>query len=188
VLVLDANILIRAVLGARVLFLLRKYAAQVEFFAPDTAFEEARESLPAILARRRVPVAPPIEIWINWRDCVKPSKPRAAKTSRSSPASESRTVMRMWPPRWRCTAPFGPRTRTSSAAALQLGRRIWWNCIWRRRRRGNSDGLRIPAQCTGSAAARIWAGWAGAVRASNAAGDWRLFARPSRSTEGLDAR
>ena len=57
-LVLDANILIRAVLGSRVLFLLRKYAEQVEFLAPDTAFQEAREHLPGILGRRRVPVAP----------------------------------------------------------------------------------------------------------------------------------
>ena len=44
-LVLDANILIRAVLGSRVLALLRKYADQVEFLAPDTAFQEAREHL-----------------------------------------------------------------------------------------------------------------------------------------------
>jgi hypothetical protein len=45
-LVLDANILIRAVLGSRVLFLIRKYGEQVQFLAPDTAFEEAREWLP----------------------------------------------------------------------------------------------------------------------------------------------
>jgi predicted nucleic acid-binding protein len=57
-LVLDANILIRAVLGSRVLLLLRKYAGHVEFLAPDTAFQEAREHLPAILERREVPVAP----------------------------------------------------------------------------------------------------------------------------------
>jgi predicted nucleic acid-binding protein len=36
-LVLDANILIRAVLGSRVLALLHTYAEQVEFFTPDTA-------------------------------------------------------------------------------------------------------------------------------------------------------
>jgi predicted nucleic acid-binding protein len=42
-LVLDANILIRAALGSRVLALLRKYAGQVAFHTPDTAFEEARE-------------------------------------------------------------------------------------------------------------------------------------------------
>jgi predicted nucleic acid-binding protein len=57
-LVLDANILIRAVLGLWVLFLLRKYAGQVEFLAPDTAFQEAREQLPGILERRKVPVDP----------------------------------------------------------------------------------------------------------------------------------
>ena len=54
-LVLDANILFRAVLGSRVPFLLRKYAEQVEFFAPDTAFQEACEQFPGILERRRVP-------------------------------------------------------------------------------------------------------------------------------------
>ena len=57
-LVLDANILIRAVLGSRVLAMLRTYAGQVEFLSPDTAFDEAREKLPEILERRRVPVAP----------------------------------------------------------------------------------------------------------------------------------
>lgn len=57
-LVLDANILIRAVLGSRVLALLRKYAEQGEFLAPGTAFEEAREHLPEILKARMVPVAP----------------------------------------------------------------------------------------------------------------------------------
>jgi predicted nucleic acid-binding protein len=54
-LVLDANILIRAVLGFSVLWLLLKYADQVEFLAPDSAFQEAREHLPEILERRNVP-------------------------------------------------------------------------------------------------------------------------------------
>ena len=51
--VLDANILIRAVLGSRVLGILRSYADQVEFYSPDRAFEDARKWLPGILARRR---------------------------------------------------------------------------------------------------------------------------------------
>jgi predicted nucleic acid-binding protein len=55
--VLDANVLIRAALGSRVLSLLRQYAGQIEFLAPDTAFEEAREHLPRILERRKVPIA-----------------------------------------------------------------------------------------------------------------------------------
>jgi predicted nucleic acid-binding protein len=58
VLVLDANILIRAVLGSRVLGLLRTYGGRVEFMAPDVAFAEAREHLPGILAGRNIPVEP----------------------------------------------------------------------------------------------------------------------------------
>ncbi len=57
-LVLDANILIRAVLGSRVLGLISKYAGEVEFMIPDVAFREAREHLPGILEARRIPVAP----------------------------------------------------------------------------------------------------------------------------------
>jgi len=57
-LVLDANILIRVVLGTRVPFLLRRYAEQGEFIAPDSAFGEARDELPVILERRAMPVAP----------------------------------------------------------------------------------------------------------------------------------
>lgn len=60
-LVLDANILIRAALGSRVLGLLRKYTGQVEFMVPDVAFQEAREHLPGILEARRTPVAPAME-------------------------------------------------------------------------------------------------------------------------------
>jgi len=62
VLVLDANILIRAVLGSRVLLLLRKYHDQAEFLAPDSAFQEAREHLPEILERRNVPLAPALAL------------------------------------------------------------------------------------------------------------------------------
>jgi predicted nucleic acid-binding protein len=61
-LLLDANILVRAVLGSRVLGLLRTYNGQVEFLAPDTAFQEARAHLPEILARRGVPAAPALAI------------------------------------------------------------------------------------------------------------------------------
>lgn len=53
-LVLDANILIRAVLGKRVLSLLEAHHHSVDFFVPDTAIMEAREHLPLILARRNI--------------------------------------------------------------------------------------------------------------------------------------
>ena len=57
-LVLDANVLIRAVLGRRVRTLLVEYSNTVEFFAPDVAFAEAREHLPNVLTMRGVPVPP----------------------------------------------------------------------------------------------------------------------------------
>lgn len=51
--VLDANILIRAVLGRRVRELIDTYAAQgVRFFAPDVAFADAEKYLPPLLKKR----------------------------------------------------------------------------------------------------------------------------------------
>ena len=49
--VLDANILIRAVLGKRVRELVEQYGAEVVFLAPEVAFEEAGRHLPTIAAK-----------------------------------------------------------------------------------------------------------------------------------------
>lgn len=54
-LVLDANILIRAVLGRRVLSLLEAYVDRVHFLAPEIAYTEAAAHLPEILASRGLP-------------------------------------------------------------------------------------------------------------------------------------
>ncbi len=52
--VLDANILIRAVLGKRVRELIFGHAQTVKFFAPDIAYADARKYLPALLKKRGV--------------------------------------------------------------------------------------------------------------------------------------
>ncbi len=52
--VLDANMLIRAVLGQRVRELIAAHAAAVQFFAPDVAYADARKYLPALLEKRGV--------------------------------------------------------------------------------------------------------------------------------------
>ena len=52
--VLDANILIRAVLGKRVRELIIENLATVKFFAPDVAYEDARKYLPALMEKRDV--------------------------------------------------------------------------------------------------------------------------------------
>jgi predicted nucleic acid-binding protein len=51
-LVLDANILIRAVLGTRVRLLLTDNAEKVNFFTPDVAWQDARTWLPQILQKK----------------------------------------------------------------------------------------------------------------------------------------
>lgn len=55
-LVLDANILIRAVLGKRVGQLIEQYVGDVDLFAPDTAFVEAEEHLPQLCTKRGLPL------------------------------------------------------------------------------------------------------------------------------------
>lgn len=50
-LVLDANILIRAVLGKRVRDIITTYATDVEFFAPEIAYDDAHGHLPDVLTK-----------------------------------------------------------------------------------------------------------------------------------------
>jgi predicted nucleic acid-binding protein len=54
--VLDANILIRAVMGRRVRQLLEEYAGRkIRYYAPDDAFADAAKYLPALLEKRGKP-------------------------------------------------------------------------------------------------------------------------------------
>jgi len=56
--VLDANIVIRAVLGRRVRQLIETYAAEgIRFFAPDVVFDDAEKYLPGLLKNRGKPDA-----------------------------------------------------------------------------------------------------------------------------------
>jgi predicted nucleic acid-binding protein len=61
-LVLDANILIRAVLGTKVRNLLMDHAESVKFFAPDSAYIEAKKYLPALLQKRGVASKPAMAV------------------------------------------------------------------------------------------------------------------------------
>src|SRR5215472_13859235 len=51
-LVLDANILIRAVLGQRVRRIFEVHADSISFFLPETAYAEAEEHLVALVVKR----------------------------------------------------------------------------------------------------------------------------------------
>src|SRR5712671_2011063 len=52
-LVVDANILVRAVLGKRVREVLETYCEQVSFFVPEAAYAEAEEHLPKLIIKHR---------------------------------------------------------------------------------------------------------------------------------------
>src|ERR1035441_424627 len=51
-LVLDANILVRAVLGERVRAVIGAHAEAVSFFVPEAAYAEAEEHLPTLVVKR----------------------------------------------------------------------------------------------------------------------------------------
>ena len=74
-LVIDANLLLRAVLGRRVSDLLERFALTATFLAPDTAFEEAEEHLAAVLHKRRAPptaLQPALDKLVALRAVVRP--------------------------------------------------------------------------------------------------------------------
>jgi len=58
VLVLDANILIRACLGSRVFDLLEKFEPTVFFYSPDVRFADANRHLSTVVQRRGLNVNP----------------------------------------------------------------------------------------------------------------------------------
>jgi predicted nucleic acid-binding protein len=61
-LVLDANILLRAVFGVRVRNLLETYEDSVTFYAPDICFTDARKYIPSISEKRRIDPGPGIRV------------------------------------------------------------------------------------------------------------------------------
>jgi predicted nucleic acid-binding protein len=71
-LVLDANILVRAVLGHRVRELILAHAQDVQLFAPDVAYADARKYLPGLLEKRGVPAGPAMTVLDRLEGIVRP--------------------------------------------------------------------------------------------------------------------
>jgi predicted nucleic acid-binding protein len=65
ILVLDANILIRAVLGKKVRELLFKHCDEVEFFTPDVCMDDAKKYLPILFKKRSLPYEPAVEVLFH---------------------------------------------------------------------------------------------------------------------------
>lgn len=68
--VLDANILIRAVLGKRVRALILENVGAVQFFAPEAAYADARKYLPALLEKRGIPSGAAVQVLDGFESVV----------------------------------------------------------------------------------------------------------------------
>lgn len=73
-LVLDANILVRAVLGKRVGNILERHHPHAKFFTPEICFEEARKHLPAVLKKRGIDPLHVLETLDHLPTLVQPVK------------------------------------------------------------------------------------------------------------------
>ncbi len=82
--VLDANILVRAVLGQRVRELILTHANDTRFFAPDVAYADARKYLPALLEKRGVPAAAAMTVLDRLEAVVRPLDAEIYQAHRSS--------------------------------------------------------------------------------------------------------
>jgi predicted nucleic acid-binding protein len=127
--VLDANILIRAVLGRRVRQLIDTYAGQgVRFFAPDVAFDDAEKYLPPLLKKRGKPHADfsaSLEYLRNIIETVTPElyavfESEARQRLRSRDGSDWPIVATALDWQVQC----GPKIRISSAPASRCGLQV----------------------------------------------------------------
>lgn len=62
IIVLDANILIRAVLGRKVREILEKYCSTTQFVTPDICYQDARKYLPPLFEKRNLPVQNALDV------------------------------------------------------------------------------------------------------------------------------
>ncbi len=62
IIVLDANILIRAILGKKVRGILEQYASATQFVTPDICYQDARKYLPPLFEKRNLPVQNALDI------------------------------------------------------------------------------------------------------------------------------
>lgn len=71
ILVLDANILIRAVLGNKVRDLLVKNNKNVDFFTPKVCFADAEKYLPILFEKKKITSKPALNVLSNIKNIVK---------------------------------------------------------------------------------------------------------------------
>jgi predicted nucleic acid-binding protein len=62
IIVLDANILIRAVLGKKVRGILEQYVSTTQFVTPDICYQDAKKYLPPLFEKRNLPVQNALDV------------------------------------------------------------------------------------------------------------------------------
>ena len=110
-LVLDANILIRAVFGKRVLSILQTFEESVSFFSPDVCFDDARQYIPGRAARRGIDVSAGV-VALEAIGQIVESVDRSLYESHELRARER-------------VSPRDPEDWPIAAVALLLGLAIW---------------------------------------------------------------
>lgn len=103
--VLDANILIRAVWGRRVRTLLEDYSGRgIRFYAPDIAYADAEKYLPPLLAQRGKPTADVTPTLQYLQTLVEPVDAESYGLPKRTPGSVcgvgTRRIGRSLLPRW----------------------------------------------------------------------------------------
>ena len=126
-LVIDANILVRAVLGRRVREIIDTYAEQATFFVPEAAYAEAEEHLPALIIRRGGDPEKAVKFLCSLRGLVELIGSEIygpfESTARERLGGEIRRTGRSWRQRWQSAVPSGRKTPISLGAACPLGLR-----------------------------------------------------------------
>ena len=125
--VLDANILIRAVLGRRVRLLVDTYALRgFRFVTPDVAFVDAETYLPPLLEKRGKPDVDVLQSWIissrSLNRSILTSTVNLKVRLESVCAVAMRMTGRCWQPHWDLIATFGAKTKTFSGRESRSGR------------------------------------------------------------------
>jgi len=100
-LLLDANILMRAVLGKQARALLAKYGERIEFVAPDVAFDEARRHLPRVIESRGLQEEPFLAYLDSFANVVRIVEFETCSSFEAiaRQGAATRTIGRFWQPR-----------------------------------------------------------------------------------------
>lgn len=130
--VLDANILVRAVLGKRVREIIFSNAAAVKFFAPDVAYADARKYLPALLEKQGVQTSATMKVLDSLENIFNPlilSCTQGCKRKRFNALGCAMPMTgRCLPVQWCLGVPSGRKMLIFLERALQHGHLIALLC------------------------------------------------------------